>query len=159
MARSNNWLEHALRRTGWRPERQVVALAALGFAIALILGALYLSQVAREATTNRRLTVLLEERDELERVNEQLRAEIAGLESVPALRARAQDLGFVDAGRGNIEYLMVEGYNPQPAITVAEIENTPEDIDIEGEQETFTDWLSRQWNNLRRSVGGGGGEE
>lgn len=153
MAKSRNWFEHAMRRTGWKPERQFVALVALGFALALILGALYLSQVAREATTNRRLRELLEQRDDLERINEQLRADIAQLESVPALRTRAQALGFVDAGRNDIDYLPVDGYVPPRVDTVAPIEEEPDIPDIEpGEQERFTDWLERQWRSLRNRV-------
>lgn len=152
MSRSNNWIEHALKRTGWRPERQVVALAALGFAIALILGALYLSQVAREATTNRRLRNLLEQRDELERVNEQLRAEIAGLESVPALRTRAQAMGFQDAGRGSIEYLPVEGYRP-PRIEIVPDDDGLGDALPESEYDgSFTDWFGREWSRVLDSI-------
>ncbi|MEQ8672237.1 MAG: hypothetical protein RLP44_01225 [Aggregatilineales bacterium] len=152
MSRSNNWMEHALKRTGWRPERQVVALAALGFAIALILGALYLSQVALEATTNRRLRSLLEQRDELERVNEDLRGQIAELESVPALRSRAQALGFQDAGRGSIEYLPVDGYRP-PRIEIVTEDDGLIDVPPESEyDESFTDWFGREWSRLLESI-------
>jgi hypothetical protein len=148
--RRDNWFEHALRRAKWQPQRQVVALGALGFFIALILGALYLSQVAAEVTMNRHLTDLLEVRDELERNNEQLRAEIAGLRSVPALRARAIALGFSDAQRGQIEYLPVQGYNPQRADTVAP-------IGLEGGEpsvydETFAGWIQQQWEALQDSL-------
>ena len=152
MSRSNTWIEHALKRTGWRPERQVVALAALGFAIALILGALYLSQVALEATTNRRLRSLLEQRDELERVNEDLRGQIAELESVPALRSRAQQLGFQDAGRGSIEYLPVDGYRP-PRIEIVTEDDGLIDVPPESEyDESFTDWFGREWSRLLESI-------
>lgn len=145
-------MEHALKRTGWRPERQVVALAALGFAIALILGALYLSQVALEATTNRRLRSLLEQRDELERVNEDLRGQIAELESVPALRSRAQALGFQDAGRGSIEYLPVDGYRP-PRIEIVTEDDGLIDVPPESEyDESFTDWFGREWSRLLESI-------
>ena len=156
MRRSDNWLEHAFQQARWQPQRQVVALAALGFFIALILGALYLSQVASEATTNRRLADLWEVRDELERTNEQLRAEIASLESVPALQARAIELGFAIARQDQIEYLPVDGYNPIRLDTVApliaEDENTPI------YDETFTDWVQQQWNELRDSLNGLVGE-
>lgn len=148
--RSSNWFEHAIRRTGWRPERQVVALATLGFFIALILGALYLSQVAREATINRALGELLAERDELERANEQLRAQIGGLKAVPRLLQRAQELGFVTAGSGNIEYLVVEGYNPGRVDTVAPVQENPPEL-IARYDETFTGWLAQQWEQLRQA--------
>jgi hypothetical protein len=157
MAKSRNWFEHTIRRTVWRPERQVVALATLGLFISLILGALYLSQVAHEATINRRLSDLLTERDQLERINEQLSAEIASLESVPRLRARAQAMGFVDATNANIEYLPVDAYAPPQVDTVAPIDIQPEQpedsVETAQYDESFTDWLGRQFDSLKSSLG------
>ncbi|MBC7870988.1 MAG: hypothetical protein H7Y09_09140 [Chitinophagaceae bacterium] len=152
MAKSQGWFEHAMRRTGWRPERQVVALATLGFFLALILGALYLSQVAREATINRRLSELIALRDELERNNEQLRAEIGTLKAVPRLIQRASELGFSSAGSANIEYLTVAGYNPARDNTVAPIELQSDDP-VSEYDETFTGWLSERWDSMRQSLG------
>ncbi len=155
--KSGNWVEHALRQTGWQPQRQVVALASLGFFIALILGALYLTQVASEATTNRRLSTLLAERDELERTNEQLRAEIARLKSVPRLQARAAELGFSIANRGQIEYLVVPGFHPPRPDTVAPIEVSEGPRPVY--DESFAGWVGEQWERLRGwvdSIVGGG---
>ena len=152
--RPENWFDHALRRTGWQPQRQVIALGTLGFFIALILGVLYLSQVASDAATNRRLTDLLAERDELERLNEQLRADIAELTSVPRLYDRAISLGFSTVEGREIEYLVVKGYVPEQVDTVAPI--VPGDVEDQIDYtETFTDWLSRQWDALRDLIGGG----
>ncbi|MFW5708726.1 MAG: hypothetical protein ACOCX5_00765 [Chloroflexota bacterium] len=148
--RSDNWLEHALRRSGWQPQRQVVALATLGFVLALIFGGVYLSQVVSEATTNRRLDTLLDQRDDLERENEQLRAEIASFKSVPNLQARAESLGFVAADPAQIEYLVVEEFRPFVADTVApiEVEETP----VDTYDETFADWVGRQWRSFIRGI-------
>jgi hypothetical protein len=152
--RSQNWFDHALRRTGWQPQRQVVALGTLGFFIALVLGVLYLSQVASDAATNRRLTDLIAERDELERLNEQLRADIAELTSVPRLYERAVSLGFSTIEGREIEYLVVPGYAPEQVDTVAPIASGESEDQIDY-SETFTDWLSRQWDALRDVIGGG----
>lgn len=156
MARTNrqeSWIEHAFRQTGWQPQRQVIALATLGFVLSLIMGGLYLSQVVSEATTNRRLETLLDQRDDLERESEQLRAEIAQLKSVPNLMARAESLGFVVSQPDTIEYLMVDGYRPIVADTVAPIEEQPEE---EGDvyDETFGDWIENQWQALLDLFGG-----
>jgi len=148
--RSGNWFEHALRRTGWQPQRQVLALATLGFFVSLILGALYLSQVVSEATMNRRLSGLLAERDELERTNEQLRADIAAWKSVPRLQERAIELGFSLAESGQIEYLVVSGYHPRQPDTVAPI--APEEEEQPVYNESFADWVRHQWQAL---TGGG----
>jgi len=154
--RSNKWFEHALKRSVWQPQRQVVALATLGFFIALILGALYLSQVAAEATTNRRLEELLDQRDDLERINEQLSAEIAALKSISGLRTRAEAMGFTLATQDQILYLPVEGYQPVEPDTVAPISEIDViDDDVTGVyNETFTDWLERQWASFTGAFGG-----
>jgi cell division protein FtsB len=148
---SETWFEHTLQRTGWRPQRQVIALATLGFVLALIFGGLYLSQVVSEATTNRRLDTLLDERDDLERENEQLRSDIARLESVPNLITRAETMGFILAQPEQIEYLPVEDYRPIQADTVAPIEAEPETApDVY--DETFPEWIGRQWRNLTNGI-------
>lgn len=145
---SPNWLQHTLGERRWRPQRQAVALAALGLFIALIIGALYLSQVAGEATTGRVLSDLIAQRDELQRTNEQLRAEIASLKSVPRLLARAKELGFVEAASNNIEYLVVPGYDPNRQPVIVPTPAQPQEAAVY--DETFGGWLQEQWDNLRR---------
>ncbi len=154
---TGNWLQHTLRRTGWRPQNQAAALAALGLVLALIIGALYLSEVVDNASTGRQLEDLLSERDELERTNEQLRSEIARLRSVPRLLSRAQDLGFTVAGQSDIEYLVIEGYNPNRAETVAPIEEEQEELPVY--DESFGGWLQQQWDLLRYQLEGFGNRE
>ena len=109
-----NWLQHALQRAPWRTQRQALALAALGFFVAIIIGALYVSQAAALSTTGRQLEALIVERNQLEQANEDLRAQIASLRSVPRLFERARELGFRMAQREDIEYLIIEGYNASP---------------------------------------------
>lgn len=140
---SDNWFQHALRRTGWRPQRQVIAVGTLGVFIALILGALYLSQVALQASRNRQMSDLIEQRDELQRQNEELRVLIAELKSLPRLQAEAETLGFVPATINDMEYLLVEGYIPNRQATVAEIRED-EPADVPDYNERFSDWFS-QW--------------
>lgn len=139
-----------MRQATWQPQRQVVALATLGFFIALILGALYLSQVASEATMGRQLGRLLADRDDLERRNEQLRAEIAGLKQIGRLQQRAEELGFVLATRDQILYLPVRNYSPQRPDTVAPIITDPEPVTVY--DETFTGWVQEQWDSLQDTL-------
>lgn len=142
---SQNWIQHALRRSGWRPQRQAVALATLGLILALIVGALYLSRVASDATKNRELSELINLRNNLELTNEQLRAEIASLRTMQRLMSRAQELGFVEAS--NIEYLVIDGYNPERGQVISQVQDTAQP---EAEyDETFGGWLQQQWDLLR----------
>jgi hypothetical protein len=141
---SNKWLDHALRRTPWRNQRQAFALAALGFFVALIIGGLYLSLSAGAATTGRQLEDLIVERNRLEQANEQLRAEIASLRSVPHLQQRARELGFELAGREDIEYLVIDGYNPDRATVPIMLEVAPQIVPVY--DETFLGWLQQQFD-------------
>jgi hypothetical protein len=147
---SNNWLDHALRRTPWRTQRQAFALATLGFFVAMIIGALYLAQAAAVATTGRQLEVLISERNLLEQTNEQLRSEVAQLRSVPRLQQRARDLGFELAGRADIEYLVIEGYDPARSRTPVRLE-VPQNV-APVYDETFTGWLQQQWDAFSGQV-------
>lgn len=143
---SENWLGHTLRRTIWQPQRQAVALATVGIIVSIIIGALYLAQAASTSTLGRQLEELIAQRNQLEQTNEQLRAEIAQLQSVPRLRARAQELGFQLATRDEIEYLTIEGYNPNRDQIVTRAETQVETIPVY--EETFTGWLQQQWDAL-----------
>lgn len=148
---AQNWFQHTFRRQRFQPQNQAAALAVLGILIALILGALYLSQVASFAITNRQIEALIAERDELERTNEQLIAEIASFRTVPRLLARAQEIGFRPATNADIEYLVVEGYNPNRSPAVVDTTTAVEDIaeEVPVYDETFSGWLEQQFALLR----------
>lgn len=150
--RDDNWFSHALQMRRWEPQRQFLALVILGAFIAIILGGLYLSQVVSEATLNRRIDALIEERDDLERANEALRAEIARLESVPNLQTRAEQMGFVLATGSQIEYLEVYGFNPHRQDTVAPIVAQTEEPPLYNQ--TFADWVGAQLRAILGSVNG-----
>ena len=144
MGMRQSWLEHALRGTPWRLQRQAAALVALGLFIAVIVGALYLAQSTALATLGRQLEDQIATRNQLEQTNEQLRSEIAELRTVSRLLARAKDLGFVESGQSNIEYLVVKGYNPNQIVTVAA--PTQAQAIVPAYDETFTGWLQQQWD-------------
>jgi hypothetical protein len=68
-------------------------------------------------------------------------------------------MGFVDAARDQIEYLIIPGYNPhreeqvaQPAVTAPEI--------VPVYDETFLGWLQQQWDafNNQRGTSDAGAE-
>ncbi len=147
---AESWIQHALRRTGWRPQRQVASLTVLGMIVAVFVGALYLSQASSTSTLGRQLNELIEERDRIQQENEALRAEIAGYRTVERLLRRAQELGFVQAAANQIQYLVVDGYNPGRAVTVVElqaVENVLPDYD-----ESFVGWVQQGWDWLTEQV-------
>ena len=113
-----SWIEHTLDRSRWRPQRQALALATLGLFVLMIIGALYLSQSSSATALGRQLEDMISERDNLEQQNEQLKADIASLQSMPRLQARAEELNFHPAGAADIEYLVVDGYDPDRQTSV-----------------------------------------
>jgi hypothetical protein len=150
---NENWFQHTLRRTGWRPRRQVIAVGTLGVFVALILAVLYLSQVAMEASRGRQMRTMIADRDELERQNEELRVQIAEMESLPRLQARAAELGFVEATASQIRYMVVDGYTANRQATVARQEEVVEEPQLEY-SERFDSWVSDFWANLRAQFEG-----
>ncbi len=145
-----NWIQHTLDRSKWRPQRQVIALGTLGLFVLIIIGALYLSQSAAASTLGRQLEDMLADRDELQQENEQLRGEIAILQSMPRLQGRANELGFVVADADNIEYIVIEGYSPNTSAAVIEIE--PEVESIPEYDETFVGWIQQQWDTFLSQI-------
>ena len=143
---SQAWIQHTFSRKRFRTRNQATALAILGVAILLILGSLYLSQVASFAITNRKIEDLISRRDELKRQNEQLIGEIASFRTVPRLFARAAEIGFRPATNADINYVMIEGYNPnRDQTTVNKTENYNVGSKEPAYDETFGSWLKQQF--------------
>jgi hypothetical protein len=138
------------QKTRWRPQRQVIALATLGIFVAIVVGSLYLSQASQMSTLGRELEELIETRDRLEQTNEQLRAEIAGLQGMANLQMRAQELGFRFADRSDIEYLVVNGYNPNRDADIAPREDVIEDIPVY--DESLIGWLQQQIDSFQNDA-------
>jgi hypothetical protein len=140
-----------VQRNEWRPTRGMIALGTLALFVAIIIGALYLSQSAATSSVGRQLETLVTERNELERQNEQLRAEIASLRGVGRLLTRAQELGFEQAGADDIEYVVVPGYEAERVVISQAAEAAPPAPVYD---ESFTGWVQQQLDNLRQQFEG-----
>ena len=103
----------------------------------------------RLAATNREISALIEERDRLEFSNEQLRVEIASLKTIPRLLERAQQLGFRYADPAEVQYMVIDGYNPNRDETVVELDHTIAQA-VPQYEETFGGWLQQQIDSLSR---------
>lgn len=73
-----------------------------------LVGWMYLSQASEGAETARRSRELRQQKEELQRQNDQLTYEIASLASVDRLAQRARELGYVDVWEAR--FLVVTGY-------------------------------------------------
>ena len=147
---SQAWFQHTFSRKRFQTRNQATALAILGVAILLILGSLYLSQVASFAITNREIEDLISRRDGLKRENESLIGEIASFRTVPRLFARAVEIGFRPSTNADIEYVLIPGYNPdREDIFVASAASEAAQAAAPVYDETFSSWLQAQFNHLR----------
>jgi hypothetical protein len=149
-----SWLQHALKPTRWQPQRQMLALGTLGLFVAIIIGALYLNQSSTTSTLGRQLEELIAVRDSLQRQNEQLRAEIANLQRVGRLLQRAEELGFVPAAETDIQYIVVDGYNPDRVRAQAVITPQPDSQPLPQYDESFAGWVQQQFDALRAQIEG-----
>lgn len=144
----SNWLRHTLNRNSYQPRRQAAWLIVLGVVMTLIFGGISLSQIANYASTNREIEDLIEQRDRLEIENERLRGDIAGLQTVPRLLERAQELGYRPASPADIEYIEIEDYDPD-RIDETVIDNLDDELDDTARYDaTFSGWLQQQWDNV-----------
>ncbi len=103
--------ENVIRQLPWRLDSK----AALGFLLLLatfsLVGWLYLSQASAVTTTSYRIDELRVELDQLKNQNASLSLEIAELEALSRVEARARDIGFEPTT--GFEYLPVTHY-PMP---------------------------------------------
>ncbi len=142
--------QHTHRRGRLQTRNQATALAVLGVAVLLILGSLYLSQVASFAITNRAIEDLISRRDQIKRQNEQIIGEIASYRTVPRLYARAVALGFSPATNADIDYLYIPGYQPQrEAKALAAADAKAAAPVAPAYDQTFSGWLEQQFALLR----------
>jgi len=126
-------------------ETRTAAFLAI-LALLTLIGWLYLIQVSQVTAASYRLRELHTEKERLRRENAFLRLQIAELEKLDNLQARANALGFITPSR--IEYLAVANYQlsspPQAASATA---STPPSIGDEETRPTFdpTHW----WEKIR----------
>jgi hypothetical protein len=102
-----DWISHCVKEGRWKVGDRTAASMLLVLLALSLLGWVYLTQASRMATTSRRVQDLEEEKTRLQEENLQLMAEIAGLESVSRLCARAQELGFTQALVEDTHFLVV----------------------------------------------------
>jgi len=142
------WIQQAFRQAPWRTQTQATSLVLAVVVIVAVIGALYLAQASRTATIGRRLQEYESERQQLEQQNAQLKAEIAGLQSVPRLTSEAEALGYHTANSSQVEYLPVDVAPPQPTPAIA----PTSDQDVPRYDETLESWLSEQLNTFREQT-------
>ena len=113
-------LSHCIKRNQRVLEGRTTAGMLIILAVLSLLGWLYLSQASYVAAASRRVQDLEETEAQLQRENMELVAEIAQLESVGRLAARASELGFVKVAPEEADFVLVDAGPEIPGIAMAD---------------------------------------
>lgn len=110
---------------------------------------MYLAANAKVAEAGRKVLILEGQRKELMQRNAELTSQLARLLAPESMMERASELGFRAARPGEIDYLIVEGYQPPDEFVAPQppLEgNGPGGGVSPSYSETIGDWLSRAFD-------------
>jgi hypothetical protein len=94
------------RYTAWGLSGKTMALVLLLLVVGSLIGSFYLNQASQTTAAGLEVVRLTREREHWRQENAGLRAQIAEMESLTRIEARATELGFVKAE--TVEYLVVD---------------------------------------------------
>jgi len=102
-----DFISHCIKKSRWKLESRAMFGVLIILVAFSLLGWIYLTQASHVAMTSRRVQELEADKMRLQEENLQLMAEIAELESVTRLAARAEALGFVHMQTKDAEFLVI----------------------------------------------------
>lgn len=129
-------ISHCIKRDPNKLEGRATVGMLIMLVVLSLLGWIYLTQASHVATTGRRIEELQVDKARLERQNLELRVEIAGLESVVRLAARAQELGFTATTLADADFVIAA----VPDVAQAPVARAPGD-EVGGSRTGATSWL------------------
>ncbi|UCG24519.1 MAG: hypothetical protein JSW55_00505 [Chloroflexota bacterium] len=129
----------------WLTEAQAALTWGVLLTLAALVGAIYLVQTSRIATTGRQVQLLQEELDLIKQENIELERDIAEAQSLDRLQREAIKMGFTRSIPSDVEYLVIPNYPPAPDLTAA-----PESAEQSQPVESMFEAL---WLAIRDSIG------
>lgn len=138
-----------VRRAMVLTEAQVATGWFIILGLVALLGAIYLTQASRIASTGRKIQILQGELDDIQRLNADLERDIAQTQSLERLQSEAIEQGFVTAAPEVIEYLVVPNYPAGASPTPTPTPTPAAPIETIGEAL----WVSFN-NNIRHLIRG-----
>jgi len=128
-----------------RFQKEWVTIFLAGLVILVIIAGLSLNISARRAITGREIQSLQENITTNERVNSDLRTNIAELLSSKSLQQRAEADGFVPVENTDLNYLAVPGYFSNQGVNLASQAPQADDNEIPAEySESLFTWIAHQ---------------
>jgi len=102
----------ASKQAAWRIRIRSTSGAVMLLIVILVIGGVYLAVNAKMARTGREVLVQEARRTDLRRINAELTSELAELTAPDRLVLVAAAMGFRPARQDEVEYVLVEGYQP-----------------------------------------------
>lgn len=99
-------IQHCIKRDPNKLEGRATLGMLIMLVVLSLLGWIYLTQASHVATTSRRIEELQVDKARLEQQNLELRVEIAELESIGRLSARARELGFTTVALDDADFVV-----------------------------------------------------
>lgn len=151
-------LTQAFKQAPWRNQVQYAGLFLLGLVIILLVASVYLSISGRAAAAGLGAYRLNLERQDLERLIADRKAQIAVLTSASTMEERAKEMGFERIDPSAAVYISVPGYAGKQSVILAAppgIDESNRSLVLPGYRQSLWDWLFQGINRLSDSVGGG----
>lgn len=112
-------LIQAYKQAPWRKQVQWIGLFLLGLIVISAAAWVYLTISARAAAAGRDVQRMENQSVELEKQIASLQSTLGRLRSREVLRARAEELGFVDIAIGQARYVVMPGYTGRQTPNIA----------------------------------------
>lgn len=138
--------QQATRQAEWRGQLRSTGLVVLVLSTLLLIGGMYLAVNNKVARAGREVLRLEAAREELSRTNSALRAELAQATAPEIMLERAEGLNFRPARLSDVEYLVVEGYQPGEPFIAPRPPAGTDDVSTmlsPAFTETLGDWMAR----------------
>ncbi len=148
-------ITQAYSQAPWRKQLQVIGIFLSVLIILLMAASVFVSITARAATLGREIQRYRLENEDLEYEIANLRSEVATLNSVSVLQARALELGFRPATTEEITYIRVTGYTGKPKASIATPAQTvvsTAPVLLPAFTQSWVEWLTEQLQNPAVSV-------
>lgn len=138
-----NQLFQTYKQASWRTQLQWIGLFMIALACIGIVSAFYVNVTSRKALAGREIAAAKENILAMQHNISELESEIASVGSTRNMQERAAALGFIPAKPEEFVYILVPGYTPKPAFSLApKAVPNPAPILLPEYSESLFDWFT-----------------
>lgn len=114
-----NQLFQTYKQASWRTQLQWIGLFMIALASVGIVSAFYVNVTSRKALAGREIAAAKENILAMQHNISELESKIAAAGSTQKMQERAAAMGFIPAEPQGFVYIVVPGYRPKPAFSLA----------------------------------------